>query len=287
MTRRRALRGVQAERRAHDAEPGKDGERRRARIEDPPEPGPSGSASSSASWPARTRRWPRPPHYWYSKKNSEPLWGPRTTTRSRRTDADPGPAQRGHHRGSEALAGLQGGRADRANGAALGCQGGGDDLRRGPKTTPRNKLTAAEEQRVLDSSTRPNSTICRRGRSSRPSPTAKCTSPPNRPSTASCASTASSTTGPAHGRPRAARRPSRPPDPTRSTRGTSRTCAAASAGSTSTCTWSSISGAAASSAGRSTTSNRGKIAATLVERICAANPRRDNILWLHSDNGAR
>ncbi len=28
-------------------------------------------------------------------------------------------------------------------------QGGGDDLRRGPKSTPRNKLTAAEEQQVL------------------------------------------------------------------------------------------------------------------------------------------
>ena len=61
------------------------------------------------------------------------------------------------------------------------------------------------------------------------------------------------TTAPIHGRPRAAPGPSRPPAPTRSTRGTSRTCAAASAGSTSTCTWSSISGVVASSAGPSTT----------------------------------
>lgn len=30
--------------------------------------GPSGSVSSSASWPARTRRWRRRPHCWYSKK---------------------------------------------------------------------------------------------------------------------------------------------------------------------------------------------------------------------------
>ena len=29
-------------------------------------------------------------------------------------------------------------------------QGGGDDLRRGPTSTPRNKLSAAEEQQVLD-----------------------------------------------------------------------------------------------------------------------------------------
>ena len=30
----------------------------------------------------------------------------------------------------------------------------------------------------------------------------------------------------------------------------------------------------------------GELAADLVERICADNPRRDSILWLHSDNGA-
>jgi transposase InsO family protein len=30
----------------------------------------------------------------------------------------------------------------------------------------------------------------------------------------------------------------------------------------------------------------GDLAAELVERICAANPRRDTLLWLHSDNGA-
>ena len=30
----------------------------------------------------------------------------------------------------------------------------------------------------------------------------------------------------------------------------------------------------------------GDLAAALVEIICAANPRRDNVLWLHSDNGA-
>ena len=30
----------------------------------------------------------------------------------------------------------------------------------------------------------------------------------------------------------------------------------------------------------------GELAAALVEKVCAANPRRDTILWLHSDNGA-
>jgi len=57
------------------------------------------------------------------KKFPSPYGGPRTTTRSRGTDADPGLARGGHDRGSPARAGVQGGRADRANGAALGRPG--------------------------------------------------------------------------------------------------------------------------------------------------------------------
>jgi hypothetical protein len=125
----------------------------------------------------------------------------------------------------------------------------------------------------------------RPARSSRRWPIATCTTPPNLPSTGCCEGTACCITGPAPGPQNTAPGPSRPPVRTRSTRGTSRTCVAVSAGFTTTFTWSSISGAAAWSAGLSTTVNLAN-AAALVERICADNPKCDSLLWLHSDNGA-
>ena len=140
--------------------------------------------------------------------------------------------------------------------------------------------------RCSPSPTRPNSTMCHRGRASRRSPTATRTTPPNRPSTASCEGTAC-----LHHRAH-----SRPP--------TSRPRALTATGPDQVYSWDitylrsrvrgvyfylylvvdiwsrRIVGWAIHDI------ESGELAAALVERICAGNQKRDNVLWLHSDNGA-
>lgn len=165
-------------------------------------------------------------------------------------------------------------------------QGGGDDLRRGPTSTPRNKLSAAEEQQVLDVAN---------------SPEFHDVSPRQIVPTLTDRDTyyASESAfyrilhkgGLLHHRAR-----SRPP--------TSRPRALTATGPDQVYSWDitylrsrvrgvyfylylvvdiwsrRIVGWAIYDV------ESGELAADLVERICADNPKRDNVLWLHSDNGA-
>lgn len=165
-------------------------------------------------------------------------------------------------------------------------QGGGDDLRRGPKTTPRNKLSAAEEQRVLD--------VVNSHEFHDLSPRQIVPTLTDRElyiASESAFYRVLRKYGLQHHRAR-----SRPP--------TRRPKALTATGPNQVYSWDitylrsrvrgvyfylylvvdiwsrRIVGWALHDV------ESGDLAAALVERICAAHPRRDNILWLHSDNGA-
>lgn len=165
-------------------------------------------------------------------------------------------------------------------------QGGGDDLRRGPKTTPRNKLSAAEEQRVLEVANSPEF------HDKSPRQIVPTLTDRNMYiASESAFYRVMRKYGLQHHRAR-----SRPP--------TSRPKALTATGPNQVYSWDitylrtrvrgvyfylyvvvdiwsrRIVGWALYDV------ESGELAAALIERICADNPRCDNLLWLHSDNGA-